>query len=84
MSGIIQLDTLLTNALAFSVAFAFNDAIKKSLDTVYPKDTRNDAIAAIIYAIIVILLIIFIVHLLNEVKKGIEKWKKNKDGEMKQ
>ncbi len=67
--GAIDFNVLATNALAFVVAFAWNSAINESIASVYPAEQRKGAHAALVYAIVATLLVIFIVAALNHVSR---------------
>lgn len=63
--GLIDLNTLATSALAFTVAFAWNDAVNETIQSACPRDKRKGARAALAYAVLATLLIIVIVVAAN-------------------
>lgn len=67
--GAIDFNVLATNALAFTVAFAWNSAINETIASVYPTEHRKGARAALVYAIIATILVIFVVAVLNHVSR---------------
>jgi hypothetical protein len=67
--GAIDFNALATNALAFTVAFAWNSAINETIASVYPTEQRKGAHAALVYAIIATIIVIFVVVALNHVSR---------------
>lgn len=67
--GAIDFNALATNALAFTVAFAWNSAINETIASVYPTEQRKGARAALVYAIIATIIVIFVVAALNHVSR---------------
>ena len=66
MSGSINYTALASGALGFTLALAWNDAVVKTIQSLFPpKDERAAAKATIVYAIVVTLLIIIVVAIIN-------------------
>lgn len=62
--------TLATGALSFTIALAWNDAVSKTVRSIYPpKSDASNAKAAILYAVIITLLVIGAVMLINHTRK---------------
>jgi len=66
----INLTTLATNALGFSVALAWNEAVSQSLKSFYPpKSEKAAARHTIVYALVITLLVIVVVLFTNHTRK---------------
>lgn len=63
----IDFKTLLTGALAFTMALAWNDGVSSSIRSLYPSDRRGSAHATITYAIVITILVIIIVVAINHI-----------------
>lgn len=62
-------NTYILQAVALTAALSFNAAVKSSIDKVYPYD-KGTLAAEWIYAIIVLILLVFIVYLLGDEKQA--------------
>lgn len=66
----INLTTLATNALGFTVALAWNEAVSQSLKSFYPpKNEKAAARHTVGYAIVITLLVIVVVIVTNHTRK---------------
>jgi hypothetical protein len=70
----LNFTTLATTALGFTVALAWNDAVCRSLKSFFPP--QNEKAAArhtIIYAVVITILVIFVVAVVNHMRKIVHK-----------
>jgi hypothetical protein len=56
---------ILASSMAYIAGLAWNEAIKQSIDSVYPYDRAKNAQAQILYAVIVTIIIILVAYLIN-------------------
>ena len=71
----INYTTLLTGALGFTVALAWNDAINRTIRSIYPpsKDEKQNTKVTIAYALIITLMVVIIVALINHTRKFVHR-----------
>jgi hypothetical protein len=75
MSGSINFTALASGAFGFTLALAWNDAVVKTIQSIFPpKDERAAARATIVYAVVVTLLIIFLVAIINCTRRMVHKY----------
>ena len=66
----INFTTLATGALSFTLALAWNDAVSKTISSLYPPHTKQAAAwHTIIYAVVVTLLVIIVVIIFDNIHK---------------
>lgn len=66
----INYAALATGALGFTIALAWNDAVRTAVHSVFPPaDTKGAARATFVYAILVTLLVVFAVAVLNRARR---------------
>jgi hypothetical protein len=63
MPAALKFRDLATGAFAFTVAWAWNDAVKESIRGLYPN--KSSAHATLVYAIVITMIVIFIVAIIN-------------------
>jgi Family of unknown function (DUF5654) len=72
----INYAALATGALGFTVALAWNDAVRTAVHSVFPRtDTAGTARATFVYAILVTLLVIFAVAVLNRARRLVHEFR---------
>jgi hypothetical protein len=71
----INYTTLLTGALSFTIALAWNEAINKTIRSLYPPSTdeKQNVRITIAYALVITVLVVIIVALINHTRKFVHR-----------
>ena len=73
---LLDFKLLVTGALSFTVALAWNSAVESSIRGLYPTDRSRSAHANFVYAIAVTVLVVVAVVLINHANRAAEKWRR--------